>query len=229
MRNTVPSLSALASKNRTYLGELVYGGMDGTVTTFAVVAGSVGAGFDSSIVIILGFANLLADGFSMSVGAYLSAKSDTGRKSGTLSAEINLAELREVFKSKGIEGELLVELTTVLKENKKKFTIELDENHEEEKMKSPLLIALFTFASFLVMGIIPLLIYVIDFFVRTGLNLFFYASILTAAVFVLMGTLKAVVSKTKIFKSIAETLTLGTLAAVVAYSVGRILEGIIGN
>ncbi|MBT8229160.1 MAG: VIT1/CCC1 transporter family protein, partial [Bacteroidia bacterium] len=61
----------------TYLGEFVYGGIDGCVTTFAVVAGAVGAGLDSIIIIILGFANLLADGFAMSIGAYLSAKSES--------------------------------------------------------------------------------------------------------------------------------------------------------
>jgi VIT1/CCC1 family predicted Fe2+/Mn2+ transporter len=61
---------------QNYLREFVYGGIDGAVTTFAVVAGAVGANLDASIIIILGFANLLADGFSMSVGAYLSAKSE---------------------------------------------------------------------------------------------------------------------------------------------------------
>ena len=77
-----PSEDVLHGKNnefqkvQSYLGEFVYGGIDGSVTTFAVVAGSVGAGLDSSVIIILGFANLLADGFSMSVGAYLSTKSE---------------------------------------------------------------------------------------------------------------------------------------------------------
>lgn len=59
-----------------YLSELVYGGIDGIVTTFAVVAATVGAGLDSSIVIILGLANLVADGFSMGISAYLSEKSE---------------------------------------------------------------------------------------------------------------------------------------------------------
>ena len=59
-----------------YLGEIVYGGIVGSVTTFAVVAGAAGAGLSSTVVIILGFANLIADGFSMSVGAYLSSKSE---------------------------------------------------------------------------------------------------------------------------------------------------------
>lgn len=59
-----------------YLGEFVYGGIDGAVTTFAVVAGAVGAGFSAKVLLVLGFANLIADGFSMSVGAYLSNKSE---------------------------------------------------------------------------------------------------------------------------------------------------------
>jgi len=61
---------------RKYLSEFVYGGTDGAITTFAVVAGALGASLSSSIVIILGFANLLADGFSMAVASYLSAKSE---------------------------------------------------------------------------------------------------------------------------------------------------------
>ncbi len=59
-----------------YLSEFVYGGIDGAVTTFAVVAGATGAKFDTKIILVLGFANLIADGFSMSVGAYLSTKSE---------------------------------------------------------------------------------------------------------------------------------------------------------
>lgn len=55
------------NKYQEYLGEFVYGGIDGAVTTFAVVSGAVGAGLDNQVIIILGFANLLADGFAMSV------------------------------------------------------------------------------------------------------------------------------------------------------------------
>jgi len=59
-----------------YLSEFVYGGIDGAVTTFAVVAGATGARFDTKVLLVLGFANLIADGFSMSVGSYLSTKSE---------------------------------------------------------------------------------------------------------------------------------------------------------
>lgn len=63
-----------------YLGEFVYGAIDGTVTTFAVVAGAAGAGLSSTVIVILGFANLVADGFSMGASAYLSAKSERDLK-----------------------------------------------------------------------------------------------------------------------------------------------------
>ncbi len=61
---------------RKYLEEFVYGATDGTVTTFAVVAGAVGASLSSSIILILGFANLFADGFSMAISDYLAVKSE---------------------------------------------------------------------------------------------------------------------------------------------------------
>jgi VIT1/CCC1 family predicted Fe2+/Mn2+ transporter len=68
-----------------YLREFVYGAIDGTVTTFAVVAGATGAGFGVGVVIVLGFANLIADGFSMGIGSYLSSKSaqEVAKKKGS--------------------------------------------------------------------------------------------------------------------------------------------------
>lgn len=63
--------------SRKYLPEFVYGGIDGAITTFAVVAGAMGAALNSSVILILGFANLLADGFSMAISNYLSTKSQT--------------------------------------------------------------------------------------------------------------------------------------------------------
>jgi len=51
-----------------YLGSAIYGGLDGVITTFAIVAGVAGASLGSGIVLILGFANLIADGLSMAIG-----------------------------------------------------------------------------------------------------------------------------------------------------------------
>jgi VIT1/CCC1 family predicted Fe2+/Mn2+ transporter len=61
---------------RHYLRDIVYGANDGIITTFAVVAGVAGAALDARIVLILGFANLLADGFSMGASNFLAIRSD---------------------------------------------------------------------------------------------------------------------------------------------------------
>lgn len=60
----------------SFLGDAVFAASDGIVTTFAIVAGSAGASLSSNIVLILGFANLFADGFSMAAGNYLGVKSE---------------------------------------------------------------------------------------------------------------------------------------------------------
>lgn len=57
---------------KKYLPEFVYGGVDGIVTTFAVIAGAFGASLSAHVILILGFANLFADGFSMAASNYLS-------------------------------------------------------------------------------------------------------------------------------------------------------------
>lgn len=66
----------MKAKNGSYLKSMVYGGLDGIITTFAVVAGVVGASLESAVILILGFANLVADGISMAVGDYMSSKSE---------------------------------------------------------------------------------------------------------------------------------------------------------
>ncbi|MEM8650685.1 MAG: VIT1/CCC1 transporter family protein, partial [Pseudomonadota bacterium] len=73
-------------QGHNYLGDFVYGGIDGTITTFALVAGIVGAGISKNIILVLGFANILADGFSMAASNYSGTKAETD----------NLKRLREI-------------------------------------------------------------------------------------------------------------------------------------
>lgn len=72
---------------KSYAKSLVYGGLDGIVTTFAVIAGSIGGNLGTKAIIVLGFSNLLADGFSMACGDYLS--STTEEETGTRQALAN--------------------------------------------------------------------------------------------------------------------------------------------
>ena len=218
-----------------YLGEFVYGGMDGCVTTFAVVAGAVGAGLDSSIIIILGFANLLADGFAMSVGAYLSTKTEKDNfdkyraqtaKNMEIVHEREKEEIQKIYSEKGFEGTLLNQVVEVItKDQERWIDVKMKEGLQMIRpMKSPILIGGITYISFILIGLIPLLVFVIDYLKPLNQNLFVTSSILTGGGFLLVGWLKAYVNQTRILKGMAETVGLGAIAATVAYFVGDLLE-----
>jgi VIT1/CCC1 family predicted Fe2+/Mn2+ transporter len=221
-----------------FLSEFVYGGIDGSVTTFAVVAGAAGANLDSSIVIILGFANLIADGFSMSVGSYLSNKSDIENfeKHEELEywevenmPQAEREEIRQIYRAKGFEGELLEEVVDVITADKDRWVDVMMKEELEmmKKSKSPLAMGAVTFFSFILVGLIPLLVYVLDYVTEQEVqNLFGTAIILTSIAFILIGLLKAFVNEKSIFKGVFETLFLGSTAAVLAYYVGNVLESL---
>ncbi|MBN3584370.1 VIT1/CCC1 transporter family protein [Algoriphagus aestuarii] len=222
-------------KLQEYLGEFVYGGIDGAVTTFAVVAGGFGADLDAGIIIILGFANLLADGFSMSVGAYLSSKSnqENYKKHEAIEhweienlPEVEREEIKEIYEKKGFTGDLLEKVVDQITSNKDLWVAEMmkDELNLMEESKSPFKIGFATFISFIIVGFIPLLVYLWTFFNPSSINIFLWTSLLTGLAFIVIGWLKSIVNQTSSFKSILETLSLGILAAVVAYYVGDILE-----
>ena len=220
---------------QAYLGEFVYGGIDGCVTTFAVVAGSVGAGLESAIIIILGFANLLADGFAMSIGAYLSTKSekDNYEKHKRMEyweieqmPEVEREEIRVIFQEKGFEGDLLEKVVDVITADKDRWVDVMmkEELGMIEEEKSPFMIGLVTYLSFISIGLIPLIVYVLDYTENFSGDLFLWSCILTSFGFILIGFLKTFVTDTNVWKGILETLALGAAAAFVSYFVGDLLE-----
>ncbi|MFN3939048.1 MAG: VIT1/CCC1 transporter family protein [Chitinophagales bacterium] len=220
-----------------YLPEFVYGGIDGSVTTFAVVAGSAGAGLSGDIVIILGFANLLADGFSMSVGAYLSARSSIDmykkhRRTEYWEVEniplTEQEEIRQIYRAKGFEGQLLEDVVAKITEDKDRWvdTMMKEELEMIPDPKSPFVIGAATFVSFFTVGLTPLIVFVADYFIPIQKNLFFVSSGLTVLAFIIIGYLKANVTETSRRRGIAETLSLGIIAAVLAYFVGDFLDSL---
>lgn len=238
IESTLHEPNSLFNKFQKYLGEFVYGGIDGSVTTFAVVAGSVGAGLDSAVIIILGFANLIADGFSMSVGAYLSSKTEQENFNKHKKIEYweienlrdkEIEEIREIYQQKGFEGELLEQVVNKITEDKDVWvdTMMKEELEMVLEDKSPFYIGLWTFISFLLVGLIPLLIYLIDFLNPLNTNIFLVSCILTSLAFIIIGILKSIVTTTSMIRSVVETLGLGAIAAVLAYFVGDILEKMI--
>ena len=236
--NTIHGTNSLFSRFENYLGEFVYGGIDGCVTTFAVVAGAVGAELSSSIIIILGFANLLADGLSMSIGAYLSTRSEQDNYQKHRQTEywevenlpeVEREEVREIYRAKGFDGKLLEDVVQVITENKDRW-VDVMMKEELEMMveqKSPFLMGLVTYVSFILVGLIPLLIYVWDYFNPVSGSLFVWSSVLTAFGFIIIGVLKTYVTQTNVWRGVLETVVLGAIAALVSYFVGDVLESLV--
>ncbi|MGB3365475.1 MAG: VIT1/CCC1 transporter family protein [Thermodesulfobacteriota bacterium] len=221
-----------------YLPDFVYGGIDGSVTTFAIVAGVTGASLSPSIVLILGFANLFADGFSMAVGNYLSTKSkreyaDKIRKSEEDSIanipEEETQEIREIFSEKGFSGRQLDDAVEIITSNQDVWvdTMMKDEFGIFEDQTSPLKSAFVTFISFNLIGFIPLLAYVLSYFSDSfRSNTFTLSIILTSIAFFIVGSVKGRIVSTSWLYSGFETLLIGGVAAIIAYYVGYLLRGL---
>lgn len=172
--------------SKLYLPEFVYGGIDGAITTFAVVAGAIGASLNPAIVIILGFANLFADGFSMAVSNYLSTKSQS--------------ELHRKDR---------------------------DAKEYKKLAKHPIKTGLATFISFFIIGLIPLLSFVVALFndsVRD--QAFFYSIICTGIALGIVGAVRGEVVQKSVIRSILETLIIGGIAAALAFATGYFLKGL---
>lgn len=223
-----------------YLSEFVYGGIDGCVTTFAVVSGAVGANLEISIILILGFANLFADGFSMSVGAFLSEKSkkrlyQKHKKAEQLEVKHNpeegSQEIRNLYAKKGFEGELLDQIVEKITTNDQLWVDEMmsGEHELQKEEKSSEMVGSATFVSFILVGLIPLSVYVFAFFVDSSLPLFFLSSLFAGIGFLVVGFLKAFITEENRLKSMIETLLLGGSAAAIAYYLGYFLEKIFVN
>ncbi|MBE7641083.1 MULTISPECIES: VIT1/CCC1 transporter family protein [Salegentibacter] len=226
--------------NKEYIGEFVYGGIDGAITTFAVVAGAEGASLGISVVVILGLANLIADGFSMSVGNFFSTKAEKDNFDKHRQVEYweienlrekEVQEIRDIYKEKGFKGELLEQVVEVITSNKDIWvdTMMKEELEMVRGEKTPYKTAGVTFASFLAVGSVPLLSYL---FMNTNSSsldsqLFLYSCILTAIALSIVGALKSLVTEKNMIVGILETLLLGGIAAFIAYYVGDVLEKIL--
>lgn len=173
----------MSKKAYNWVPDFVYGGIDGVVTTFAVVAGVKGASLALPVILILGFANLVADGFSMAVGKYLSDKSS---KDHLIKNGSEHADNVEPFKG-----------------------------------------GMYTFVSFNVVGLVPLLAYIF----RPVLGIteeftFTLACILTLVALFVIGFVKGRVDETPQLKAGIQTMLIGGIAAVIAYGIGSFIEGL---
>lgn len=215
-----------------YLRDWVYGGIDGAVTTFAVVSGVVGAQLAPVIVLILGIANLLADGFSMASSNFLGTKTehdDIERLKAIESRHIDQfpegerEEIRQIFEEKGFEGRELERVVELITSDRGRWidTMLTEEYGLPRQVRSPWVAALSTFSAFLICGSAPLLPFVV-----AVPNAFRASGILTGVVFFAIGSIKSKWSTASWWGSGLSTLAVGSIAAALAYVAGTLLKGL---
>lgn len=218
-----------------YLSDFVYGGIDGTVTTFAVVSGVAGAGLSSDIVIILGFANLIGDGFSMAASNYLGTRVDVQlheKARATENHEIEIypegerEEIRQIFASKGFKGNDLDHAVEIITQDRNRWIdmMMTDELGLSLTRRSPIKAAAATMVAFLLIGFIPLVAFVIQAVFPAAMPApYLTSSVLTAVAFLIIGAIKSNFVEQKWYWAGTETMAIGGAAAALAYLVGAAL------
>lgn len=219
-----------AGPRQNYLRDWIYGGIDGSVTTFAVVTGVAGAQLSPGIILIMGFANLLADGFSMAASNFLGTRAEhedfkrleaIEQRHVELDPEGEVEEIRQIFHRKGFRGEDLSKLVDVITSDRGRWvkTMLTEEYGLPLEVRSPWLAALATFSAFIVCGLVPLVPYLMG----IG-NPLFTSILLTGSIFFAIGSAKSRWSTSSWWRSGASTLAVGTIAAALAYGVGLLIR-----
>ncbi|WP_170404050.1 VIT1/CCC1 transporter family protein [Ruegeria arenilitoris] len=219
-----------APPGRGVLRDVVYGGIDGSVTTFAIVAGVAGAGLSPFIIVALGLANVLADGFSMAAGNYSGTKAELDNIRRIRAIEerhIDLypdgerREVREILAQKGLSGRVLDEATDAITANHENWINLMVEG--EYGLGSvdphPFKAAMATFIAFLVAGMVPLLPFLLSLD-----QAFVISACMTMGVFFAIGAFKSRWSLAPWWRSGLETFLIGGAAALIAYLVGSLFH-----
>ena len=223
-----------------YIKDAVFAANDGVVTTFAVVASVMGAGLSPLIILILGFANLLADGFSMATGNYLGSRSGAHhfhrerQKEEDIFSESNekaRLEIKDIFQKKGYTGKDVSMITEFIVKNKKLFLdfilferLGYISFSKRDSLKSGAV----TFFSFLIAGSIPLLPYL--FLNGASIpNAFKWAIIFTGVALFIIGSARTIFSDKHWFVGGVEMLFVGGFAAIIAYLVGVFLKTLVSG
>ena len=216
----------------SYLRDWVYGGIDGAVTTFAIVAGVVGADLSSRVVLILGAANLVGDGFSMAASNLSGTKAERDEYAHLRAVEerhVNLVpegereEVRQIYREKGFRGDDLERAVGVITASRERWidTMMAEEYGQPKVLRAPWKAALSTFAAFLICGAVPLLPFAVNTGDKSGLSL-----AATALVFFGIGSLKSRWSPTSWWRSGLETTAVGLAAAALAFGTGYWLKAL---
>lgn len=221
---------------RRLVSDAVLGGIDGCVTTFAVVAGTVGAGLPAPVALVLGVANLLADGFSMAVSNYEAVRAEAEQLASVRREEerhVKLVpagereEIRQLFARKGFSGAVLEKVVETICEDPRRWvdTMLVEEHGLQPVAPRAWPSALATLVAFVAVGIVPLL--PLAFPQLPAARQFAVSCVLAALMFFVVGSLKGVALAQGPMQAGLRTLALGGSAAALAYLAGQGLRGLL--
>ncbi len=223
------------SKMGEFLKEIIYGGNDGIVTTFAVVAGFAGASAEGLAqvggiaVLLFGFANLFADATAMGLGEFLSARSEKDLYYSVRDKEIyeiyhnpemERRETIEILSDKGMTKQDAYSMADILErypEYYGDFMMAYEIGMADPADENPALNGLATFGSFIIFGVIPLVPYFVLEPVAATFKLSIFA---TFGALCVLGLLRYMVIRENILRCVGETVLVGGVCASVAYLVG---------
>lgn len=218
-----------------YLKDVIFAANDGIITTFAVVAATVGGGLSPTTILIVGFANIFADGFSMATGNYLGTRSaqDFYKKEEAEEyremkeiPEKERQEIREILSVKGYVGADVEQMTALICSNEKfwvDFMMREELNLNNPESESPLVNGAVTFFSFVGAGVIPLLPYLLF----GGSASFFSAAACTAVALFAVGAARHFFSRASWLVLGIEMLAVGGIAAGIAYGIGFAIKTLV--
>ena len=222
---------------------IVFGGLDGILTSFAIVAGAVGAHLTPVAVLAMGVSNVLADAMSMGVGEYLSSRSynsyvlrEKEREAWELDnhPEGEIQEMVELFEQRGMGHDDAVEVIRRMSKYKEFFVnimmteelaLPVPDPEDEVNSRKEGVVMFLAFAAF---GMLPIVGFVAAPLLVPSLGdaaLFSVACLFTAVALFGLGAFKASFGDKAYLRSGAETLALGGVCAATAFLVGRAVAG----
>lgn len=210
--------------------DIILGANDGVITTFAIVAGATGGTLSAAAILILGFANIFADGVSMAASNYLGKRSRRDYVESERQMESweidhvpdqEKEEIRKIFRDKGVQGKQLECVVGAITGNKVTWldtmmALELGLNGNGRPLWRH---ALFTFIAFTIAGFVPLMPYIL----YQGAHRFEISAAVAAVTLFAAGALRTLITRVNWLRGGIEMLAVGTVAGTVAFVVGRLV------
>ncbi|KAG5501375.1 hypothetical protein JKF63_03187 [Porcisia hertigi] len=220
-----------------YVKSVVFGGLDGIMTTFAIIAAAAGSGGNYATVLIFGFSNVIADGFSMGFGEYVSGEAELENASSERrreewevenSFDLEVDEMVQIYMAKGLSFDDAQTIVGIISKDRKMFVdfmmveelgllVDLDDAY------GPMKQGVVMFFSFLLFGTIPLLAYLPGKGHGTD-SVFFVSCFLTLVSLIFLGSVKGYLVGVDMGRSAVLMILNGTISGAVSFMAGRLIE-----